>query len=131
VENVAAAIALAATDNRAAGRIYNIVEQPAFSELEWARKIAAEMKWNGEFLVLPPERAPRHLVPSGNTAQHWEVDSSRIRGELGYREPVSIKEGIRRTIDWERANPPGAAASLHPPLDYDAEDAALLRTGGS
>jgi nucleoside-diphosphate-sugar epimerase len=43
VENVAAAIALAATDDRAARRIYNVCEEPSFSELEWARKIASEM----------------------------------------------------------------------------------------
>src|SRR5215467_6154803 len=52
VENVAAAIALAATDQRAAGRIYNICEEPSFSELEWAKKIAAEIVWTGEFVVL-------------------------------------------------------------------------------
>ncbi len=39
VENVAAAIALAATDERPARRIYNVCEEPSFSELEWARKI--------------------------------------------------------------------------------------------
>jgi nucleoside-diphosphate-sugar epimerase len=44
VENVAAAIALAATDSRAARRIYNVCEEPPFSELEWARKIAGEMR---------------------------------------------------------------------------------------
>src|SRR5713101_5491215 len=35
VENVAAAIALAATDDRAERRIYNVCEEPSFSELEW------------------------------------------------------------------------------------------------
>ena len=125
VENVAAAIALAAVDARAAGRIYNVAETPAFSELEWARKIAAAAGWPGRFVVLPRERAPKHLVFPGNPAQHWEVDSSRIRRELGYREPVAIDQAIRRTIEWERSNPPAAAANLHPPFDYAAEDAAL------
>src|ERR1700761_7229517 len=40
VENGEAAIALVATDDRAIGRIYNVCEEPSFSELEWARKIA-------------------------------------------------------------------------------------------
>src|SRR6185437_4166562 len=35
VGNVAAAIALAATDERAERRIYNVCEEPSFSELEW------------------------------------------------------------------------------------------------
>lgn len=124
VENVAHAIALAAADQRAAGRVYNVAEQPAFSELEWSGKIAADVDWPGSFVVLPAERMPAHLVPPGNTAQHWEVDSTRIRGELGYSEPIAIEEGIRRTIAWERAHPPGAI-TLFPPFDYAAEDAAL------
>ncbi|MFM9735660.1 NAD-dependent epimerase/dehydratase family protein, partial [Streptomyces niveiscabiei] len=40
VENVAAAIALAVTDDRAAGRIYNVAELDAPEEAEWAQQIA-------------------------------------------------------------------------------------------
>jgi nucleoside-diphosphate-sugar epimerase len=69
---------------RAAGRIYNVAEEPAFSELEWARKIAGEMGWNGEFVMLPAERTPPHLMKLGNAAQHWTASSARIRRELGY-----------------------------------------------
>jgi hypothetical protein len=69
-----------------------------------------------------------HLVFPGNSAQHWEVDSSRIRRELGYREPVSIDEGIRHTIEWERANPINPGEFNPHPFDYAAEDAALEDT---
>ena len=122
VENVAEALALAADSGHAAGQVYNVAESPAFPELEWARKIAAATGWDGEFLTLPKERVPAYLAPPGNSAQHWEVDSSRIRRELGYREPVALDEAIRRTIAWERANPPGEF-NLHQ-FDYEAEDAA-------
>jgi nucleoside-diphosphate-sugar epimerase len=123
VENVAAAIALAATDDRAARRIYNVCEEPSFSELEWARKIAAAMRWHGDFVVLPTESTPRHLLQPGNAAQHWTANSTRIRQELGYEESVMIEEAIRRTIRWERENPP--AAALLAQFDYAAEDAAV------
>jgi nucleoside-diphosphate-sugar epimerase len=122
VENVAAAIALAATDERAAQRVYNVCEEPSFSELEWARKIASEMRWEGEFLMLPAERTPPHLMKLGNAAQHWTASSARIRRELGYLEPVAIEEAIRRTIPWERQNPPEAFLAQ---FDYAAEDAAV------
>lgn len=124
VGNVAAAIALAATDDRAAHRIYNTCEEPPFSELEWARKIAEEMQWNGEFLVLPPERTPRHLVQPGNYAQHWAASSARIRHELGYAEPVALEEAIRQTIRWELENAPTVSSAQ---FDYAAEDAALAK----
>ena len=122
VENVAAAIALAAGEERAAGRIYNVCEEPAYSELEWARKIAAAMHWDGEFIVLPPESTPSHLLTPGNLAQHWEASSARLRQELGYREPVAMDEAIRRTIQWELENPPHLEVT--PPFDYAAEDVA-------
>lgn len=127
VENVAAALALAVQDDRAAGRIYNVAEWPAYSELEWAHKIAAATQWKGEFMVLPIEQTPEHLKPPGNTTQHWELDSTRIRKELGHQEIIPLDEAIRRTITWERANPPG---EFNPhPFDYPAEDAAIVARG--
>jgi nucleoside-diphosphate-sugar epimerase len=122
VENVAAAIALAATDDRATRRVYNVCEEPPFSELEWARKIASEMGWEGEFVVLPVERTPRHLLKPGNVAQHWTASSARIRHELEYKEPVAIEQAIRQTIRWERENPPAVAFLAQ--FDYAAEDTA-------
>jgi nucleoside-diphosphate-sugar epimerase len=121
VDNVAAALALAAVSGQAAGRIYNVAERPSFSELEWARKIASAAGWDGEFVVLPRDRMPPHLIQPGNSAQHWEADSSRIRSELGYGEPVPLDAAIRRTIEWERANLMGEFNPHR--FDYAAEDA--------
>src|SRR5262249_41248891 len=111
-----------AVDDRASGGIYNVGETPAFSELEWGRKIATAASWTGEFVVLPYERTPPHLVQPGNFAQHWETDTSRIRNELGYREPISVELGIRRTVEWTLANLP-ATVPLYS-IDYAAEDVA-------
>jgi len=100
-----------------------VCEEPSFSELEWARKIAAAMRWDGEFIVLPVEHTPEHLLRPGNAAQHWSASSERIRDELGYKEPVSIEEAIRRTVRWEQETPPSPALPAH--FDYAAEDAAI------
>jgi nucleoside-diphosphate-sugar epimerase len=123
VGNVAAALATAAVSERAAGRVYNVAERPAFSELDWARRIAAVAGWKGEFVTLPKERTPSHLRMPGNTAQHWEADSTRIREELGYAEPVALDDAIRRTIEWERATLPSQA--FPHAFDYAAEDEAI------
>jgi nucleoside-diphosphate-sugar epimerase len=126
VENVAAAIALAATSDRAKGgdRIYNITEPP-HPELEWTRMIGEAAGWNGEVIALSTDLTPAHLRQPYNTAQNWTVSSDRIRSELGFTEPVAIPEALRRTIEWERRNPP----SDLPPgtFDYAAEDAAIQR----
>src|SRR6202142_3390539 len=119
VENVAAPLALAAVSAQAAGRVYNVAETPAFSELDWARKIAEATAWDGQFVTLPEERMPAHLAQPGNRAQHWDADSTRIRQELGYREKVPLDQAIRCTVEWERAHPPGEP-KLHR-FDSDAE----------
>src|SRR5436190_9139027 len=61
VENVAAAISLAATSQRATGRVYNVAESKCFSELEWARQIAGAADWRGEFVTVASEQAPAIL----------------------------------------------------------------------
>ena len=44
VGNVAAAIALAVTDSRAAGRIYNVGDSPTPTEREWVENIAVRLQ---------------------------------------------------------------------------------------
>jgi nucleoside-diphosphate-sugar epimerase len=122
VEDVANAVALAATSPQAAGRVYNVCETESFGELDWARKIAVGTHWAGEFVVLPHDRTPKHLLWPANTAQHVVASSERIRKELGYRELVPREEAIRHTIEWDRANPPAAPLAQ---FDYAAEDEAL------
>jgi nucleoside-diphosphate-sugar epimerase len=123
VENVAHAIAIVATSDQAAGRIYNICEEPSLSELAWQSKIAKQMNWHGKFVLLPRGQTPKHLLQTGNAAQHVVASSERIRTELGYQDMVEIEEAIRRTIAWEQRNPP---SDLNPQqFDYAAEDAAL------
>ncbi|HYL96738.1 MAG TPA: NAD-dependent epimerase/dehydratase family protein [Terriglobales bacterium] len=123
VENVAAAIAVAATADAAAGQIYNVCEEPALSELEWAKKVAAVAGWNGEFVLLPRERTPQHLLLLRRADQHWVASSQKIREQLGFRDPVPMGTAVRLTLEWERAYPPD---QLDPrQFDYAAEDTAL------
>ncbi len=123
VENVAAAIALAVTDDRSAGRVYNVGETDPLSEAGWVREIGLAAGWSGRVIAVPRERLPTHLVTDVNTGQHLVVDTTRIRRELGYREPVPRDEALRRTVAWERAHPPDTADPGQ--FDYAAEDAVL------
>ena len=123
VENVAAAIALAVTDERANKRIYNAGEADAFSMAEWISKIAQFAGWEGKIVALPADRLPAHLAEEIDPNQHLVTDSTRIRQELGYSEPISLDEALKRTIAWERANPPAVIDAKQ--FDYAAEDAVL------
>ena len=125
VEDVAHALALATGAEHAAGRVYNVADPVAYSEAEWVSRIASVHGWEGEVVAVSPERLPPALRPSErfDLRQHYAVDSSRIRRELGYREKIDPDEALRRTIRWERENPP---AELDPARwDYRAEDAVI------
>ncbi len=128
VENIAAAVALAVADERAAGRVYNVGEANAVPEAEWARRIARATGWRAEIVVVPRDRLPAHLAVDISTDQHWAVDSTRIRRELGYAEPVPADEGLRRAVAWERAHPPEWIAPAR--FDYAAEDEVLAGLAG-
>lgn len=120
VENIAAAIALAVTDERAAGQIYNVGESQALSEAEWVARIGQLVGWNGRIISVPKELLPPNLAEENNTAQNLVVDTSKIRQELGYKETVSQEEGLIRTIVWEKTHPPNR---INPNLfDYTSED---------
>ena len=85
VENVAAAVALAATHAAAAGRAYNVGEAstPTISErLAGLPASAMEPDVNSQF----------------DFTQNIAYDTSRIRSELGYREVISEEEGVLRTL---------------------------------
>ena len=124
VENVAAAIALAVSDERAAGRIYNVGEPETLSFAERVSRIGKEANWSGKIVVVPRGTLPEHLSSDDiNTAQDIIVDTSRIRRELGYEEPIPLDEALRRSIRWEREHPP---TEIDPKqFDYAAEDEVL------
>jgi len=125
VENVAAAIALAVTDERAANRIYNVGEAEALTEAEWVESIGRAAGWEGRVVAVPKESMPKHLVEEYDWRHHLAGDTSRIREEYGYSEPVLSEEALRRTVAWDRSNPPEEVNTER--FDYAAEDAVLKR----
>ncbi len=127
VENVADAIVLAVTDERAGGRIYNVGEPFALSVAERVERIAEAADWHGRIVTLPAERVPEKLRWGINTAQDIVADSSRIRQELGYSERIDLAEAFRRTIAWERDNAPQQIDPAK--FDYAAEDTVLADAG--
>ena len=94
VENVADAIVLAALNDRAAGRTYNVGEQDAPTEEEWASMVAGRCV----------ERAQNvESTPPLNFEYALVTDSTAIRRDLGYVERITRKDALARTIAWERA----------------------------
>jgi nucleoside-diphosphate-sugar epimerase len=122
VENVAHAVALAAADDRAAGRIYNVADEKRYTESDWVRRIAQVMTYRGEIRFARTAALPKSLQADIDARQQMIADSSRIRLELGYAEIVPEDIALQRTIEWELANPP---KDSNVEADYAIEDALL------
>lgn len=120
VENVADAITLAATDNNATGRIYNVGEEKTLSTGERVDALGKLLGWKGRIVEVDSDLLPKNMIRDFRMDQCWVVSSGRIRSELGYQENVPILEGLQRTIDWELATPLNNATQ--PPIDYNVED---------
>jgi nucleoside-diphosphate-sugar epimerase len=125
VENVAAAIVLAVLDERARHRIYNVGEAVALIEMEWISAIGSVVGWRGRIMPMPVDALPPHLRTDLDWSQDLTTGTTRIRRELGYDEPVTREEALRRTIAWERVHPPG---DRDPARDEYAAEDALLRS---
>jgi nucleoside-diphosphate-sugar epimerase len=85
VENVAAAIVLAALHPGARGRVYNVGEENTPTVAE---RLAG----------LPASDIAPDPESSFDFSHDIAYDTTRIRHELGYREPVDYEEGLRRTF---------------------------------
>ena len=127
VENVAEAIALAVTNQQAAGKIYNVAEASIVSEAQRIRNIGRLVGWHGEVVIVPKSQMPESWNLVFNTEQHWVTDTTRIRQELGYSEVISQDESLKQTINWQRNHPPEDTLKWVAPelLDYASEDAVL------
>jgi nucleoside-diphosphate-sugar epimerase len=122
VENVAHAIALAVSSEQAAGRVYNVGEAATPTLAERVRLLAEVTGWEGELAMVPTEQMPIHLATPFAVAQDLVMETSRLRTELSFAEPVSVEQGLARTVAWERAQPPGLGDPTTE--DYAAEDTA-------
>src|SRR5579864_874703 len=85
VENVAAAVVLAATRSIVPSHIYNVGE-------EHTPTVAERLAW------MPPSALDPDLKSGFNFAQNIAYDTSRIRDELGYQEIVPEEEALLRTL---------------------------------
>ena len=124
-ENVAAAVVLAVADEREGDRIYNVGEPEALTMMDWVRAIGRAARWTGEVVSVATDLLPDTLRGQMNTDHHLITDSTRIRQELGYEEPVPVDVAVARTVAWERSHPPEGDADRGP--DYAIEDSVLAK----
>ncbi|NNE98867.1 MAG: NAD-dependent epimerase/dehydratase family protein [Pyrinomonadaceae bacterium] len=120
VENVADAITLCTVDKRATDQIFNVGDIASFSESEWVTKIGRQYGWDGRVLTVAQNELPKHLQTEYDYDYHLEVNSDKIRRELGFKNRISIDNALEKTIEWELEHQSKDFDVNH--FDYTAED---------
>jgi nucleoside-diphosphate-sugar epimerase len=92
VENVAAAIMLAVTDDRAAGRIYNVGEESVPTTAERIRTLAKLVGWPGEIVALPQERFHLTCKTPTTTPRIWPTTLATY----------ATNSAIRKSFRWTK-----------------------------
>jgi nucleoside-diphosphate-sugar epimerase len=127
VDNVVAAIALAATHEAGGGEIFNLGDVNDMTMEGWARAIARDMNWTGEIVVADPADLPKKRgkrAAGGNYAQAIQIDFSKIERLLGFVATVDFATAIHAMVAFERTTLDEANAE---DFDYDADDAFLAK----
>ncbi len=121
VENVAEAVVLAATHEKGRNEIFNISELDTPSYFDRYEKMARYLGFDLElYKTNSSDVTWIEDENSFNYDQHWVLDSSKIRTRLGFREKCSREEAYRKTVEWERKNPPERIDLAA--FNYEAED---------
>ncbi|MBV8052241.1 MAG: SDR family oxidoreductase [Acidobacteriaceae bacterium] len=103
VDNVVNAnlLACSAAATEAAGQVFNVATGVRFDLNETFRLLKKLTGYSGE-VKYGPERA--------GDVKHSLADLSSAKKHLGYEPSVNFEEGLRRTIDWYRAQSKSATA---------------------
>jgi nucleoside-diphosphate-sugar epimerase len=95
VQNVVEANLLSCTVPGVGGQVFNIARGDRITVnamLQLINKITGK------------DVSPIYSEPRAGDIKHSQADITRAREHLGYEARVSFEEGLRRTIDWYRAN---------------------------
>jgi len=91
VENVAAAVAMAAVDPRARNAVFNVGEQ-------WTPSMCERLAW------LPQRNAPPSEPPPFDYSQNLVMETSKIRKELGYADLLHEPSAMIELATRDRTN---------------------------
>ena len=115
----------------AAGKRYSVADEAQFTMRQRVEFIARHLGHELELVDLPYDVAwPCHPLYR-HRREHLLCQSSLIRAELGYRDPVPADVAFARTIDWLVENRPDPGGEIErqvgDPFAYPLEDELVER----
>lgn len=106
VQNLVDALMLCATHPAAAGQTYLVSDGEDVSTPQLVRAIARAMRRPARVFPFPLSVMRFAAALLGKSpvvdrlTQSLEIDSSKIRNELGWQPPYSMQQGLQETADW-------------------------------
>ncbi|GEL22649.1 hypothetical protein PSU4_16030 [Pseudonocardia sulfidoxydans NBRC 16205] len=130
VRNAAEAVLLAVDrPDVASGKAYNVADDCLLTFRQWVQLVAREAGADLVIRSLPRELPSPGWAMSafgGAEAACCILDTSRLRDDLGYRDVVTVREGLAETVRWMLDNEDLLRRTgTTDPFDYAAEDALL------
>ena len=127
-ENLAHALLLAVDrPEAAAGQIYNCADEEVPTLRQAIERIAEALDARLEIVSMPWSLAvPARPLIAQRLTTHRVLDLTKLKSQLGYRDPVPAREALARTARWLRDHPPAPGGpeemTLQDAFDYPAED---------
>ncbi len=105
IDNIVEAIRLVVTHPKAVGQIYHVADATNLTGIDIVQRLSEAANWQGEIRVTKEKHPKTNLrkvlrIETLNPAQYLCLDSSKIRQELGFQEPVSEKAAFQATYDY-------------------------------
>ncbi|WP_226377600.1 UDP-glucose 4-epimerase family protein [Citrifermentans bremense] len=106
VENLVDAVAFSATAANAAGQTYLVSDNDDVSTPELIRRLAGALSRSSRLLPLSPTlmRTAGKMFGKSQSVERLlgslQVDSSKIRRELGWVPPFTMEQGLKKTALW-------------------------------
>lgn len=121
VENIAEAIIYSLSKDITNGKIYNLGEEKVRTWKQWSELYAKYNNFEFNFFVLPDEVMNRSNSLCNTFPQNFISDASLFSIETGYKESISLEEGIKRTFQFVLENP----SVINFDIDYKKEKESL------
>jgi nucleoside-diphosphate-sugar epimerase len=106
VGNLVDAIASCCTHPKAAGQTYLVSDGEDVSTPDLVRRIAEAMDTPARIFLFPPSLMRLAGKISGKSSAverllgSLQVDSSKIREDLGWKPPFTMDQGLKETVEW-------------------------------
>lgn len=109
------------------GQVYNVGEEAHYPHRQVIEFIGKLLHHDWEMVEMPAELANRAYRGGGaQGGGGFDLDITKLRSHLGYRDVVSIAEALTRSVEWLLANRPESGGEIEQqlgdPFAYEAED---------